>query len=139
MNVTYTLTAIWSPRNRAAWLTPAAAEHLVIGGKDPAGNTFGNYFTGELYNVHIFNYALTQSNIIAAIGPLPPTIEIQPPTNVTAYATFQTQISPGAVSAACLCRISGSLTAQYFGQCLFHWQHLEHPDHQCELDHRGCV
>ena len=78
--------------------TLAAAEHLVIGGKDsPPGNTFGNYFTGELYNVQIFNYALTQSNIIAAIGPLPPTIEIQPPTNVTAYATFQTQISPGGV------------------------------------------
>jgi hypothetical protein len=45
----------------------ASAEHLVIGGKDSSpGNTFGNYFTGNIYDVRIYSYALSQSQVRAA-------------------------------------------------------------------------
>jgi hypothetical protein len=42
----------------------APAEHLTIGGKDqPSGNNFGNYFTGEIYGVYIYDTALTAAQI----------------------------------------------------------------------------
>ena len=51
----------------------APAEHLTIGGKDsPSGNVFGNYFTGEIYNVQIYNTALSQAQVNSFIPPVPP-------------------------------------------------------------------
>ena len=45
----------------------ASAEHLVIGGKDSSpGNTFNNYFTGNIYDVRIYSYTLSQSQVRAA-------------------------------------------------------------------------
>jgi hypothetical protein len=45
----------------------ATGEHLCIGGKDsPPGNIFGNYFTGEIYDVRVYNYALSQSQVATA-------------------------------------------------------------------------
>ena len=72
----------------------APAEHLVIGAKDsPPGNSFGNYFTGEIYDVRVYDYDLT-SNQVAVLAALPdPVILGQPPTNTTAYAGFNVQIS----------------------------------------------
>jgi glucuronoarabinoxylan endo-1,4-beta-xylanase len=50
----------------------ATGEHLCIGGKDsPPGNSFGNYFTGEIYDVRVYNYALSQSQV-ATVGNLVP-------------------------------------------------------------------
>src|SRR5208282_72184 len=47
----------------------AAAEHLCIGAKDsPPGNSFGNYGTFELYDVRIYNYALTSPGVTQASG-----------------------------------------------------------------------
>ena len=73
---------------------PATLEHLVIGGIDKSpGNTFGEYFNGELYNVQIYNYELAPATILATVGPLPPSIEGLPATN-TVFANTTAQFRP---------------------------------------------
>jgi hypothetical protein len=48
--------------NGAYNLSPAS--HLAIGGKDAAaGNSFGSFFTGEIYGVKIYNTALTVGQV----------------------------------------------------------------------------
>jgi hypothetical protein len=49
----------------------ASGSHLVIGGRQNNDGTFGNYFTGNFYDVRIYNYALTQAEV-AATGHMPP-------------------------------------------------------------------
>jgi hypothetical protein len=44
----------------------ASSSHLMIGAKDLAG-TFGNYFTGTIYDVRIYDYALPQYQV-ASVG-----------------------------------------------------------------------
>jgi hypothetical protein len=57
----------------------AAAEHLCIGAKDsPPGNTFGNYSADEIYDVRVYNYALSESQLVYILGPIPPRITGQP-------------------------------------------------------------
>ena len=74
-------------------LNPSAASHLVIGARDNGGNSFGNYFTGNIYDVRVYDYDLTASQV-AQLAVLPdPVILGQPPTNTTAYAGFNVQIS----------------------------------------------
>jgi len=52
-----------------------SAEHLVIGGIDDSpGNSFGGYFTGEFYDVRIYNYALTLTQLNAVEAPPQPTL-----------------------------------------------------------------
>jgi hypothetical protein len=52
-------------------LSPAS--HLMIGGRDSGGNSFGNYFAGAIYGVKIYNTALTEAQVntamVAAAGP----------------------------------------------------------------------
>jgi hypothetical protein len=53
--------------------SPIRASHLMIGGKDNGpGISFGNYFTGAIYDVRIYNYALNQSQIGAVVPGLTP-------------------------------------------------------------------
>ena len=81
---------------------PATFNHLVIGGIDTnneVANASPNYIrflTGEIYNVQVYNYALTQPTILAMVGPLTPSIEGMP-TAVTAYANTQVQLKPAGV------------------------------------------
>jgi len=50
----------------------APEEHLCIGAKDqPAGNNFGNFYTGEIYDVRIYSYALPQPSIQAIVAGQP--------------------------------------------------------------------
>lgn len=49
--------------------TLASGSRLMIGARDNGG--IGNYFTGNLYDVRVYNYALTQQQIFA-IGPVQP-------------------------------------------------------------------
>jgi hypothetical protein len=52
-----------------------SAEHLVIGGIDDSpGNNFGGYFTGEFYDVRLYNYALTLPQLNAVEAPPQPTL-----------------------------------------------------------------
>jgi hypothetical protein len=51
--------------------TLASGSHLVIGGRQNNNGAFGNYFTGNLYDVRIYNYALTQQEVLN-VGGLPP-------------------------------------------------------------------
>ena len=37
--------------------------HVVIGARDNAGNNFGNYFTGEIYDVRVYNTALSEAQV----------------------------------------------------------------------------
>jgi hypothetical protein len=51
--------------------------HLMIGGRDaPPGSTYGAFYTGILYDVRIYSYALTRSQI-GTDGHLPPPITRQ--------------------------------------------------------------
>jgi hypothetical protein len=43
----------------------------MIGARDAGGNAFGNYFTGTIYDVRIYNYPLTQQAVIID-GRVPP-------------------------------------------------------------------
>jgi hypothetical protein len=52
----------------------ATPEHIMLGGRDTG--SYGNYFTGSLYDVRIYNYALPQSQI-AIIGNSKPTFTSQ--------------------------------------------------------------
>ena len=54
-------------------LFPNRASHVMIGGKDNGtGFNFGNYFTGKIYDVRVYNYALTQSQLGATVPGLTP-------------------------------------------------------------------
>jgi hypothetical protein len=52
----------------------APEEHIVIGGKDTYTNSaaarpvYGNYFTGKIYDVRVYDYALTMPEVAAKIG-----------------------------------------------------------------------
>ena len=71
---------------------PAVTEHLVIGAKDSYSTTppaYGNYFTGKIYDVRVYNYALTPSEVVTAensdyVTPVLVTSEITLSTNSTA-------------------------------------------------------
>ncbi|MGA2853886.1 MAG: LamG-like jellyroll fold domain-containing protein, partial [Verrucomicrobiota bacterium] len=55
----------------------ASWAHLCIGGKDlPPGNSFGFFSTFEIYDVRIYNYALT--NGVLPPSPPPPHLSVQP-------------------------------------------------------------
>lgn len=51
----------------------AADEHLCIGAKDvPPGNTFGNFSTLQVFDVRVYDYALTDAQVQALYGVIPP-------------------------------------------------------------------
>ena len=57
----------------------AAASHLTIGGRDSvAGNSFDNYYTGEIYGVRIYNTALSEAQVNYFMPP--PTVVLPVPT-----------------------------------------------------------
>ena len=54
-------------------LTASTASHLTLGGRDQGGNAFGNYFTGEIYGVRVYNTELSRWQITPPSPlPLPP-------------------------------------------------------------------
>jgi hypothetical protein len=53
--------------------TLSPASHVLIGGRDNGGNSFGNYFTGNIYGVRIYSYAMSQVQIATA-GGVPPKV-----------------------------------------------------------------
>jgi hypothetical protein len=68
----------------------ASPEHLMIGGRDAVpGNAFGNYFTGNLYDVRVYNYELPEEQVVSIAKGVPQT----PATFVTAgsFAKFTTR------------------------------------------------
>ena len=76
---------------------PATLEHLVIGGIDPSpGNSFASFLSGEIYNVQIYNYALSQAAISNSVGNLAPEIEGLA-TNDVVYATTLVQLQPAGI------------------------------------------
>jgi hypothetical protein len=51
--------------------------HLTIGGRDqPSGNNFTSYYNGEIYDVRIYTYPLSQSQI-GTVAKLPPPLTRQ--------------------------------------------------------------
>ena len=56
---------------------PALSSHLMIGAKDSGGNNFGNQFTGKIYDVRVYNYALSQSQLGAVVPGLTPSFTSQ--------------------------------------------------------------
>ena len=71
----------------------AAAEHLCIGAKDiPPGNSFGNFSTFEIYDVRVYNYDLTDSEVMQAMGAIPPVISGLPQ-SITAFVGFNAQLT----------------------------------------------
>lgn len=51
-------------RSEAAPYTLSVGSYLTLGGRfDPGAGTFGNYFTGNMYNARIYNVALTEAQV----------------------------------------------------------------------------
>ena len=44
-------------------LNAATSSHLAVGARDSGGNSFGSYFTGEIYGVRIYDAALTEAQV----------------------------------------------------------------------------
>ncbi len=61
--------------NSAYALSPLS--HLCIGAQD-GGGTMGKYFTGEIYDVRVYNNALSASQILNWYGAVAPSIASQP-------------------------------------------------------------
>jgi hypothetical protein len=60
-------------------LNPSAASHVVIGARDGGGNSFGNYFTGEIYGVRIYNTDLSQAQVNSFLIPTSAPVFSGPP------------------------------------------------------------
>jgi hypothetical protein len=52
--------------------TLGAASHLMIGARDAGGASFGSYYTGTIYDVRIYNYPLSQVEVVIVSGVPPP-------------------------------------------------------------------
>jgi hypothetical protein len=55
----------------------APFSHLMIGARDNGGNSFGNYFTGNIYDVRVYNYPLSQAQLGAVVPGLTPSLNKQ--------------------------------------------------------------
>jgi hypothetical protein len=53
---------------------PSTVSHLMIGARDNAGSGYGSYFSGEIYDVRVYNYALSQAQLGAAVPGLAPMV-----------------------------------------------------------------
>jgi hypothetical protein len=53
-------------------MLPQAASHLAIGARDAGGAAFGNYFSGRIYGVRIYNTELSQAQVNSLIPPYYP-------------------------------------------------------------------
>jgi len=56
---------------------PALSSHLMIGARDNGGNNYGNQFTGNIYDVRVYNYALSQAQLGAVVPGLTPSLSGQ--------------------------------------------------------------
>jgi len=72
----------------------APFSHVVIGGKDSQpGNTFGNFSTNiEIFDVKIFNYALSSAQVGTIVGVHAPSIAGQPQSS-SDFIGFPAQVS----------------------------------------------
>ncbi|HZM06029.1 MAG TPA: LamG-like jellyroll fold domain-containing protein [Candidatus Saccharimonadales bacterium] len=71
----------------------APLEHVCIGAEDsPPGGSFGNFFTGEIYDVRISNYDWN-TNEVAAYSALPDPLVTVQPSSISAYAGTVAQLS----------------------------------------------
>jgi hypothetical protein len=103
---------LWGQETNNMQYNMAPAEHVVLGAKDqPPGNNYGSYGGPfNLYDVRIYNYALTQPQVLALLA-IPasaaPQITQQPPaTNSTTCVGVTVQI--GAIAGG-----GGPLTNQW--------------------------
>jgi hypothetical protein len=77
--------------------TLSANSHVCIGARDNAGS-IGNYFTGNIYDVRIYDYDLN-SNEVQALAAVPdPSLRGQPPQSITAFVGTTAQIPVTGVS-----------------------------------------
>ena len=51
----------------------APNSELMIGARDAGNTAYGNFFTGTIYDVRVYNYPLTQSQVVND-GRVPPPI-----------------------------------------------------------------
>lgn len=84
--------ALWVDGSIAAYETNnglyslATSEHVCIGAKDsPPGSTFGNYFSGEIYDVQIYNYEISSNQVFAYSAVPDPSIMSALPAAATNY------------------------------------------------------
>jgi hypothetical protein len=71
-------------------LSPAS--YLSIGARDNGGNSFGNYFNGQIYDARVYNYAVTHSEVLIQYGVNPPTVAVQPK-SVSVFAGETARVS----------------------------------------------
>ena len=71
-----------SETNTSAY-TLAPIEHLCIGARDADGSTIANYFTGQIFDVRIYNYPLNVTAVQNLYGIIPAKVATQPKSLVT--------------------------------------------------------
>jgi hypothetical protein len=79
--------------------TLAADSHVCIGARDQHGGLTA-FFTGTIYDVRIYNYNLTPTEIKTIMGFPDPAFAVQPPQTTTAYISLNAQISAKVVGTA---------------------------------------
>ena len=68
---------------------------LCIGARDSQG-TPGNYFTGQVYDVRVYNYAVSAATVSGWYGVVPPTVTLQP-TSVGVFNGSAAQFTAAAI------------------------------------------
>jgi len=51
---------------------------MCIGARDNGGNNFGNWFIGQIYDVQVYNYAISYDQVLQMYGVNPATIAVEP-------------------------------------------------------------
>ena len=76
--------------------TLAPGAHVCIGAQDlPSGNSFGRFFTGEMYDVRISSYDWSSNEVVTYSSLPDPLIDPQPPQSITGYAGGNALLSAG--------------------------------------------
>ena len=72
-------------------MQPNTNSHVVIGARDNGGNSFGNYFNGQFYDVRVYNYDLTSAEA-AEFSAVPDPSILGQPQSATAYVGGMAQL-----------------------------------------------
>lgn len=81
--------------------------HVLIGARDNHG-TIGAYFTGNIFDVRIYNYSVTSNEVKAIMGLPDPAFSVQPPATVNAFVGLNASIAATVAGAS-----TGPVTNQW--------------------------
>jgi len=95
--------------------------HLALGARQNGFNSWGNYFTGKLFDVRLYNTALTPSEVFALIPPAVPQGLVATPSSQTVYLSwtptpFATSYTVSTTNTATSVEVTDVVTAPPFSK-----------------------